>query len=142
MKKTKLRGLFAVLSFEEQKDLILTFHRWLNQQTLVAIRDGSFDVPAESVAAITTIPVETVAMLEYAVANDDRERSLETGVVEIVRSLALMQRGSTGPQANEFLRRHLPGHVFRTLYEAAGLDIETLRYDENFPTDPIVSRKL
>ncbi len=136
-RNVKLNNLLSELSYSDQKDMIVVFSHWINQQVLVDIRDGNFDVPADSAAKYTTVPVETVAGLEHAVANDDENGSLKIGVVEIVRSLPLMQRGSTGPKANVFLRRHLSERIFHALYEAAGLDVDALVYDENFPTDPI-----
>ena len=106
---------------------------WMNQQFFVDVaRDACAPLPGE-VEAFNSITLATIARLEQGDAAD--EKSLRIGVTDIFRGLAIMQRESIGPKLNVFFRAHLPERVFLALYTAAGLDINALRYDPDFPTD-------
>ena len=137
MPRPALKTLLATLTPAQQRDLIVVFMRWMNQQVLVGYADGSF-VPREGgIEPFLTIPRETLALLDACVADNDASKSLKTGVADIFRQLPLTQRGSVGPQLNTYLRAHLDPEVFRLLYASAGLDLAALRYDLTFPTGPI-----
>lgn len=137
MAATDLKGLLAALSGEEKKELILAYYDWANQEMLYGAQQGIYNIPAEGLKELAQIPPETIQMLDESIANGDKRKSLKMGITEIFRGLAIMQQESTGPQLNTYLKAHLPEHLFTQLYEAAGLNVNTLKYDPNFPTDPI-----
>lgn len=134
MGQSKIKILLSSLSLEDQRELILIFHHWMNLQTRIAIQNGEFQASPDKVATVTSIPKETLEMLELAVSTGDASGSLKAGVTEIVRSLPLMQKGGTGATLNHFFKKNLKADVFRQLYLAANLDVEKIAYDTRFPS--------
>lgn len=134
MGKSKIGNLLSILSLEDQRELILVFHHWMNLQTRLAIQSGEFQASPDSVASVTSIPPETLEMLELAVKTGDSDGSLKAGITEIVRSLPLMQKASTGATLNHFFRENLKDDVFRLVYDAAKLDVSKLTFDTSFPS--------
>lgn len=135
MKKYNLKELLASLSYEDQRTLVLANLRWMHQQVWNGSADGSFPVAPDQLEQLTTVDPETMANLDRAVETGDRDGSLKTTIAELVRLLPMMQKEATGPQINIYLKRHLPKHLFAELYEAAGLEVQKLTYDLDFPTE-------
>lgn len=134
MTKSGLKALLATLSKDEQRDLVLVYMRWMNQQALVAYERGEFAPKTGSIESVTTIHPRTLALLDEALATNDAKKVLVAGVTEIVRGLNHIQRSSEGPKLNTFLRAHLSARIRRTLYDSVGLDLGSLQYDADFPT--------
>ena len=135
MKRYKLKELFTLLSYEDQRTLVLADLNWMCQQAWNGIQDGTFPVAPDQIAKLTKVDPQTMANLDRAVESRDADGSLKIGISELVRSLPLTQKESIGPKINIYFKRHLPSHIFEAVYDAAGLDIKQLPYDLNFPTE-------
>lgn len=133
MGRSKIGNVISELSLEDQRELVLAFHQWANLQTKIAIEQGEFQANTSDIHKITSIPKETLEMLEFAVKSGDAEGSLKSGITEIIRSLPLMQKGSTGPTLNHFFKKNLRNDIFQLVYDAASLDPSKLVYDTSFP---------
>ena len=132
MQKIRLKDLLTSLTTAEKCDLLVVYMHWMNQQFFVDVaREGCTPLPG-GVEAFTSSTRATIARLE---GDAPDEKSLRIGVANIFQGLSIMQRESIGPKLNVFFRAHLPERVFLSLYTAAGLDTDTLRYDPDFPTD-------
>lgn len=136
-KKVKLKELLATLSYEDQRTLVIANLNWMSQQVWNGMQDGSFLVAPDEADKLLKIEPETLDLINRAVQTGDADGSLKTGISELVRSLPIMQRESTGPQINIYFKRHLPSHIFAAVYEAAGLEIQKLAYDLDFPTEMV-----
>lgn len=132
MSASKLKDLFATLSHEEQAQIILTFRDWMVADFAYGVERGTETMPADGIDSLRNLDPGLEARLQKAVENKDR-KVLKIGVMELFRGLPTMQKERSGARLNMFLFKRLPPHVFRLLYEAAGLPVESLRFDKNFP---------
>ncbi|WP_435257942.1 hypothetical protein ACSBLW_17830 [Thioclava sp. FR2] len=137
MKKAALASLLNSLDHQEKAEIILCFARRMVQDYLFGIKRGVETAPADKIEAIYNSNLGLDERLAESIRTDDKGRMLKTGLVEVFRLIPIMQRQPSGPRFNAFLRHHLQGPVFRDLYSAAGLNVESIRYDRNFPVEPL-----
>ena len=132
MSTSKLKNLLATLNHEEQAQIILTFRDWMIADFVFEVERGTETMPPGGIDSMRNLDPEFEARLQRAVDTKD-SKVLKTGVMELFRGLPTMQKERNGARLNMFLFNRLPPHVFRLLYEAAGLTVENLRFDKNFP---------
>ena len=132
MSALKLKEMLATLSLEEQADIILALRDWGTAEFAFDIERGAEPMPPGGMESVHNFDPGLKDRLQRAVDTKDY-RSLKIGVVELFRSLPIVQKEASGARFNTFLSRRLPERVFRLLYETAGLNVDTLRYDPSFP---------
>lgn len=133
-KAIQIKELLQKLSYEEQREVILTRLEFVVQQCIVEMEAGIFVVHPDSEGFEPEVPIGTRTLLDEAVKLSDPKGVLKAGLVEFIRDLPLIQRGSVGPQINVYLKENLDRQLFDQVYEAAGLKIQGLSFDRNFPT--------
>ena len=113
MKKTRLKELFKILSYEDQRTLVLANLNWMRQQVWNGFHDGTFPVTPSQMEQLMTVEPETMSNIDRAVETGDADGSLKETISELVRALPIMQRESTGPQINIYFKRHLQATYWR-----------------------------
>ena len=137
MQKLRLKKLLNSISYDEQKQILMVFNKWIEHQQLVEIKLGLFPLPEGGIDEIRNMDPTFESRLDDAVANKDKFGSLKIGLADIFRGMLIMQKESIGPKFNAFFKRHLPEKLFRLWYEAAGLDVDRLVFDFEFADLPV-----
>ncbi len=128
MKKTRLKDLLQTLSLEEQKEILMAHNDWIihaAKMTAKAGRDprmgwGFYESRLERRGRLEEI-------LDNQIAKN-LSLGFKEGIVPEFRVLPQLAREA--PDFNAFMRDHLPAHIFRQYYQAAGLDVDQLEYGD------------